>query len=411
MKLNRTPCLAAAFLLAALSARALDFGLALNQELRTSNETADAAFFCGPALNPWVSGPLGDAFHLHLSGKISFEYSGVPEGESAWREPAALPELERSELIWLVSPSLSLGLGRRRLQDPAGLAASGLFDGLGAAFSAGGSRFSAGFWYTGLLYKNAADIVMTDRDREEYLKPPALDGTYFASRRVLVSFEWENPGLGPRSSLALGALGQFDVNGGDERLHSQYLSARYGLRLSAGAGLEAAAVLGAGEAGGGDAGVFFAGLLGWNQALPGGPDDRVSVRVLYSSPSNGERLFAFTPVNSLPQGRVFSPALSGLSSVRAAYGLRPRPVLFLEAEFSWFIRTDTVSFQDGREPERLKGEGYNLGGEFFCTARWTPLPDLALDLGGGAFFPGPGDAFEPEAGIRWKAVLELVLSF
>jgi hypothetical protein len=418
LKMNKTPAKLAflCFLFCAgLSAGALDFGLALSQELKTSNESrGSGALVYTPVLSPWVSGPLGEHFSLRLSGKVGFEHtSSFSAGDDglAWRDPPALPELERSELTWFVSPALSFTLGRQRFADPAGLAASGLFDGLAAAFSAGGSRFSAGAYYTGLLYKDTADIIMTNRDREGYAKPYALDESYFASRRVLASFVWEKPGLGPRSSLALGLLGQFDVNKGDDRLHSQYLSARYRLRLPANTGLEAAAVFGAGEAEeAGEGMLFFAGVLGGTWSPPGAWDDRLSLWGLYSSPAWGELLSAFIPVNSLSLGRVFTSFPGGLSLIKGTYTLRPRRTLGLTLEYSYFIRTDTVSFQDDRDPGKLKGEGYLLGGELYGVVSWIPLPDLAVSIGAGAFFPGLGNAFEPETDIRWEGALGIVLS-
>jgi hypothetical protein len=289
--------------------------------------------------------------------------------------------------------------------------AAGLFDGLSAGFSAAGSRFSAGAWYTGLLYKDTADIVMTGRDRAAYAEPPALDwdNGYFASRRVMGSLEWEKPDLGPRSSLALGVLAQFDLNGDDEdRLHSQYLSARYGLRLFPGWDLQVDGVLGMGEDP--EPAVFFAGGLGLNWTPPGTLDQRLSLGGLYSSPSRDGGPGAFMPVSSLARGQVFRAALTGLSVLRGAYTLRPRPALSLTGEASYFIRTDTVTFQDSREPEKLRDEGYGLGMEWYGAARWTPLPDLALTLGGGAFFPGWGDAFRDTAEIRWKAAVGIVVS-
>jgi hypothetical protein len=396
-------------LCAAASAGALDFGLAAGQELKISRETGDAALSYAPVLSPWASGPLGESFYLHLSGKAAFEYARPLGKDGAWREPAVLPELERSELTWRAAPGLSFSLGRQRYQDPSGLAASGLFDGLSGGFSVRGARLSAGVWYTGFLYKDAADIMITRRDAENHAEPFALDGTYFASRRALVSLDWEHPGLGPRSSLALGFLGQFDVNEGEERFHSQYLSARYGLRLPAGAGLEGTAVVGAGEDGGG-AGVFFAAALEGFWALPGGPDDRLSLRALYSSPAEGERLLAFAPVNALPQGKVYAPAPGSLALIRGAYAFRPWRLLNLTAEYTCFIRTGITSFQDNGEPEKLKDSGYVLGGEVYGTAAAALLPDLAVLIGGGAFFPRLGDAFEAGASIRWKAALGLVLS-
>jgi hypothetical protein len=107
---------------------------------------------------------------------------------------------------------------------------------------------------------------------------------------------------------------------------------------------------------------------------------------------------------------VFGPALGGVSVARGSYTLRPRPTLTLTGDILYFIRTDTVSFQDSREPARLKGEGYFLGGECYGAVRWTPLPDLALTLGGGAFFPRLGNAFTEGAAVRWKAAAGLILS-
>jgi hypothetical protein len=136
----------------------------------------------------------------------------------------------------------------------------------------------------------------------------------------------------------------------------------------------------------------------------------LSLRFLYSSPAANDRLGAFVPLNYLPQGRVFEPGIGGLSAIRGAYALRPFPLLALELEASYFIRTDTQFFAD-QEPDKLQGDGACLGGEVYGTAAWTPLPDLALSFGGGAFFPGLGDAFDGETEIRWKTVLGLILSF
>jgi hypothetical protein len=400
--------------LCAASAGALDFGLAVGQDAKLSNEGAgDALFTYSPVASPWVSGPLGNSFNFYLSGRLAFEYATDFEDASDWRDPLVLPELDRTELVWRASPSLYLSLGRQRYADPAGLAASGLFDGLSAGFSAGGSRFSAGAWYTGLLYRHTANILMTAQDQDNYGKPFALNGDYFASRRVMVSLDWEKAGSGsgssaPIQSLALGILGQFDLNGADQTLHSQYLSARYGIRFPQGLELQAEGVLGLGE----DPQwhIFFATGLDILWALPGAMEDSLSLRFRYSSPAEGERLAAFLPVSSVSQGQVFDPALAGITALRGSYTLRPLAPLSLTGEASYFIRTDTVTFQDNREPGKLKDDGYALGMELYAAAQWAPLPDLALTLGGGAFFPGLGNTFAEGAAIRWKASLALMLS-
>jgi hypothetical protein len=422
LKLNKPKLLASAlpgllfFILAFArpgTAGAADFGLALSQEAKASGQAGAAALSYIPVLSPWVQGPLGGELSFYLSGRVGFEYAAeIAESglrRSRWRDPVALPELDRTELTWLPSPGLYLRLGRHRYQDPSGFAASGLFDGLSAGFSAGGSRFLAGAWYTGLLYKDTADVVMTSRDRDEYEKPFSLDGTYFASRRLLAAFEWENPAPGPRSSFALAILAQFDLNMDGDWFHSQYLSARYKFQVLDGLDLEGAGAVALGQAPERLA-VFFAGALGLRWSVPGALDDTLSLRGLYSSPSHNQHLTAFVPVSSLPQGQVFSPSLGGLSIIRGGYTLRLLAVLSLTAECSYFIRTDTVSFQDNREPDNLKDEGYFLGGECYAALRWMPLPDLALSAGGGAFFPGLGNAFRSGTSIRWKAVLGIIVS-
>jgi hypothetical protein len=90
--------------------------------------------------------------------------------------------------------------------------------------------------------------------------------------------------------------------------------------------------------------------------------------------------------------------------------VQPHEALTVELEYSYFIRTDTVSFADNREPEKVKEEGYFAGGEWYGKALWMVLPDLAVSMGGGAFFPGMGNVFERGAAIRWKAGLGLIVS-
>jgi hypothetical protein len=391
--------------LRAASVGALDAGLAIGQEAKASNENGGGAFFYTPVLRPWLSGAPGRNFTLYLSGRAGLEYA-----DDAWRDPAVLPELERSELTWRKGSSLYVTLGRQRYEDASGFAASGLFDGVSAGFSAGGSRFSLGAWYTGLLYKDTADIIMTSRDKTEHEKPLSFKGGYFASRRVLAAFEWENPSLGPKSSLALGLLGQFDLNGEDDWFHSQYLSARYGLRLSGELTFEGVGSLGTGESPGGTMTVSFTGAAGLTWDLPGSPDDTLSLRGQYSSPSLGSGLAPFIPVNSVAQGEVFKASVGGLSVIRGSYSLRPRQTLRVTGDWRYFIRTDTVSFEDNRDAANLKGEGYFLGGELYGKALWTPLPDITVTLGGGAFFPRLGNAFAQGTEIRWQASLGLILS-
>jgi hypothetical protein len=386
---------------------ALDFGLVIGQTPEISNEIGDIDVSYTPVLTPWFSAVRDDTLKFYLSAKFTMEYRG-----EAWKEPPVIPELGRSEITWHPVPVIFAALGRRHYQDPSGFISSGLFDGLSGSLSFRGSRFSAGVWYTGLLYKDTADIVMTARDREYYDKPLSPDlgepETYFASRRVLTSLDWEYPGISSRSSLFLGLLAQFDVNRQTEWLHTQYFSARYEYTPLDGLLLEAAGAAGLGETSGLDPRMSFALSLGGGWSLPTSWEDQLSLKGVYSSPDLNESLGPLLPVNSISRGRVFTPVLSGLAFMRAAYTLRPLAVLSAEAEFSYFMRTDTTVFKDPLAS--LKGDAYLLGGEVYASILWGPLPDLALTLGAGAFFPQLGNTYAPETEIRWKAALGLILS-
>jgi hypothetical protein len=116
---------------------------------------------------------------------------------------------------------------------------------------------------------------------------------------------------------------------------------------------------------------------------------------------------AFTPLNPLSPGKVFTPDLSGLMTVKGNYTARLHRTFSASLEGTYFIRTDG---------ETLKGAEYPpsaarfLGGEVYGTLLWAPKSDLSLTLGGGAFFPDWGDVFVPEAPARWKINAGLLMS-
>jgi hypothetical protein len=53
--------------------------------------------------------------------------------------------------------------------------------------------------------------------------------------------------------------------------------------------------------------------------------------------------------------------------------------------------------------------GNLLGAEFFGAFYWSPLPDISVNLGGGAFLPSLGNA-APNGKNLWRVELNLVLS-
>jgi hypothetical protein len=206
------------FLCSAFPGSAFDFGLVIQQSPEFTNAGGNRSGelnYTG-SYSPWFSSLLGKTAELYLSAKLSTVYEG-----GAWTPETMplLPEAGRFEVSWRPAASVYLEAGRIRFQDPSGFIAAGNFDGFNGSVVLGKSRLSAGAFYTGLLFKETAGILMTPEDIQTYTGADS----YFASRRALFSTGAEFPVLTPRSSLAVNALFQFDLNGGAYDRHSEDL--------------------------------------------------------------------------------------------------------------------------------------------------------------------------------------------
>jgi hypothetical protein len=384
-----------ALTLAAGRASALDFGLVLSPEGEyVSDASGEGAGFTG-TITPWFSAAPGENMSLYLSGKMSFEYEYEHQ---AWAKPFLI-ELDRTEVSYRPVQRAYLSLGRQRVKDGGGMILSGLFDGLSGRFGLGGARFSLGAFYTGFLYKNTAEIVMTAEDRDRY--GAALDygdlDSYFASRRVLVTTGLEFPDLGSRFSLSLEGLAQFDVNGG-RGYHSQYLEARTGIEATRSLRFTVTGIGALGEVEGEDIQAQFAGALGADWDVPGTLKDMVQAELRWGGGEMNGGIGAFRPVSGISQGEVFSGTLEGLMRARLSYTARPHERVSFSLGTACFWRTDTETFTDA-ELDGLSMERY-LGTEAACSLMWAVQSALQMTVGGGVFFPG--GAFTKDAGIRWK---------
>jgi hypothetical protein len=381
-----------------------DFGLILGTEGVYRDNLNPEDFSATASASPWVSSVLSGTTDLYVSGKMSFEYQEAEEPPELY-----FFEMERTELNLRPGPGIFLTLGRQRFEDSAGLVASGLFDGAGLSVNPGTGRLSLGAYYTGLLYKETAKILMTGGDAGRYAKPldkKGLEG-YFASRRVLLALTGEFPDLTSRAGLEVQALAQFDVNGGEDALHSQYLE----LRVNA----EAADPLhlnfgGVGELARGTEQTAWsmAAFGGADLELPGALSDMVSAGLLWTSGRSGERIRAFTPVSGRDAGRVFEGGTGALGRAALSYRARPVKSFSLEAGAAYFIRTDLETLGDkdldGASRSRL------LGGEVYGALVWGPDPAFRLSAGGGAFFSGWGRAFREDAPVKWRADCGLIIA-
>ena len=358
-------------------------GLVLNQIADFSDSGEGAAFVYRGIAIPRVSGLIGNSGEFFVS-------AGMNVQSEPW---AYVPELLRTGFNWR-SGGLELTAGRMDYSDPLGYIASGLFDGGRVSLFTGAGTFSAGAWYTGLSYKKRANIEMTDN--EWAANNAALDyqdffNTYFAPRRVLASLDWEHQGLGNRAVARLSLLGQFDLT--DEKLNSQYLTGKatvpfrpFSLNLGGCFELiEFNEKIGSAFA----AEASFA----WEH-----PVHRVSLGATYAS-GESDTAPAFLPVTTNALGQIYKSKPSGISTLYVDYTARLHKKFSVELTPMYFILNDSQVAQG----KRL------LGGELFAALYWSPVSDISVNLGGGAFLYSLGDV-APDRAAKWRAEINVVLS-
>jgi len=378
--------------IAVLSA-AQDFGVIADQTAGYGGiENGHKADYTGVFI-PRISFLTGSRGDVYVSGGLIIQY----ENEQ-W---TFTPELLRTEFS-LVLDLADLRAGRMYYADPLGLIAEGLFDGAKVSLNTAAGTFSAGAWYTGLLYKKRADIAMTQEEQQAF-----FDDTYFAPRRLVSALEWEHLSVGGPLRAKAALIGQFDLSG-DNRLHSQYLAGKFTLPFGASA-LDLGGCVELIEAEETFAAAFAA-EVGIQLALPAGLPDRLSLLCRYSSEGNENNITAFLPITSKSMGEVLKIKLSGISLITLDYTVRLHPVFSIGAASTCFIRSGLETYRlYPLDPLGENGSGHFLGNEFFGRLMWHPFSDVQFNLGGGAFLPSLGNA-APDAGVLWRTELNVVLS-
>jgi hypothetical protein len=346
---------------------------------------------------------MSEKANLYISGKMTFKYDETQGVEPFLFEP------ERTELNLHPASVVYLTLGRQRFGDAAALIASGLFDGVDGSLNLGAFRLSLGAFYTGLLYKETANIIMTAGDLARYGKPldsPNLEG-YFASRRILLALRGQFPDLTPRTSLDLQGLAQFDLNDGPDTLNTQYLELCFAAELADPLHINLGGI-GELAQSAGDLWWSTAAFAGLDWEVPGALTDLFSATFRWTGANVDTKLRAFMPLSGKNAGRIFNAGIAALMSAALSYQARPANSFSLDMGGAYFIRTDFVTLQDaaldGTSESRL------LGAELYASLVWAPDAALRFSAGGGAFFPGWGGAFAKNTPVRWKANLGLLLS-
>ena len=384
---------------------AVDFGALVKGEFDVKG--ADKTNASGNIIiAPWLSAPFGNS---ELSASIGIN---THISDKTYLAPE-LYRLEFSSKVLRsnnpVSSLFSFKVGRFNWQDASGLIAKGRFDGADFLFDLGKISLGANALYTGLLFKDTADINVSPSDAKDYSANftwANFADTYFAPRRLMASVYGEFPGFpAGRGRLYAGLTAQFDLSGAAERYHTQYLLLRHALAIGAfDLSAAGAAELSHTEADGVQPAFAFSLEGGWQP--PTAITDRLSLAFDWASGS-GSATAAFFPVTREAQSFVLEPVLSGIMIIRAQYKARIMQSLSADAGVGYFIRTDGTSFA----ADYLQNDNYPLGLELDAGALWVPFSDLSFTIRGGVFLPKTGSAWADDAPVLWRINIGTIFSF
>ena len=386
-----------------LSVSAFDFGLVANLYTGYGYRGEEENSFEFKAdIWPRFSCFVGDNGDFYISAGLTL---GMEE------EFYIVPELLRTELSFRFG-NMGIKFGRVNYTDPLSFIADGLFDGIRFYYNTVIGRFSAGAWYTGLLYKKNAGIHLSYDDFDAFYLPLDYNdffATYFASKRIIAAFEWEHPSIAELLRLNVTALGQFDVNGNDSKYNSQYFVLMAGIPFGDFL-FEAGGSLGLYQSVSNNvsqSGFMYACDFGIFWMLPAGIQSRLSLTAKIAGGAVNDKNAAFIPITAKYFGEILKLNMSGLSVFGLSYSARLTRDMGLSLAASYFIRNDLGTVQG--YPVSLDSKGYFLGPEIFARLIWSPFSDLQINAGAGAFFPSMGNA-GPDEKIRWRMELTATLS-
>ena len=383
-------------LFGALPVHAADFGVMVSSDLSFTGTSVGSGSGWNGSVTPWFSAFLGDNADLYVSAGLTGVYDEA--------DKTIAPELFRTQLDLRFGQAAELKLGRIYYADPLGFIAAGLFDGAQFSLDLGGGSMNIGGWYTGLQYKKSANITMNNADTAMYnteLDYGDFYDTYFAPKRVLAALGFEHPALGGLARVKTAFIAQFDLNrlddddddrdndfGRTSRIHTQYITGKASVPLTARLIAEGGAVLQLAESGDGaglPVSLSGAAEAGFSYVLTPSMRDRFSLTGRISSGGKPDNPYAaFTPVSAASQGHIFQGKLPALSLVRAEYVTHLSGALTVNLSNIFFFKDP--EYRDAAQPFMNQG-GYYVGNELFGQFLWSPVTDVLINLGGGAFMP------------------------
>jgi len=348
---------------------------------------------------------LGNAGTFYASMGFTFWYDD---------EFFMIPEVLRTELN-LRFGGWGLSFGRFAYSDPLAFIADSLYDGFQITNSSPAGHFGLGAWYTGMLYKNNANIIMSGSDRNLFILPIDEDdyaNTYFAPRRFVAAFDWEHPSVGGLAQLNMSLIGQIDMNKDEEaRVDSQYLILKLGLPLN-----NFTFVIG--NAFGmirSSNGLSAAWACELRLHIPFNDLNSIlSFTGRFASGGGEESMFeglglgAFVPITTKYYGHIFKTSIIGITTIAVDYQIRFSEIYGSNINFTYFMRNDLSPVDHNLVVDSEEGKKL-LGAEFYTQHNLSPFSDLQFVLGAGVFVPMFGDNWKDAKSI-WRVDLTTIFA-
>jgi hypothetical protein len=390
---------------------ASELGFLLYQDVRSENLTVDTELYKVPVheytysgkFSAWYSRRAGRNSSFFIQGSLDMKNETLIAASDALMVTV---ELDRLEYSFMLGDIFFANIGRVPFRDFLGFAADGNFDGANVVFNSGNHTFSGGVFYTGLLYKETAKILMSDADREDY-----INNSYFAPKHYLFSVGYNYSR--PKFELGLNILRQADIHK-DVLLQSVYALEKFSFRPTENININFNTAMGIIiQLDGFQLG--FAPSLSVFYMLNGIFPGRLGFEcVWYSGNLNNKKEM---PVITRKQiGYIYDPELTNLFSFKAQYLAGLTKSFSFETSLAFFFRTSTnlipnywfySEFENSANTDK-----YLLGEEFVFTVLCSPVSDISFNIGTGLFFPGSGmnSVYSEISPVRWDIRLGLLLS-
>jgi len=388
----------AAVFAAAASLGALDFGMVLGQTALfkgvIDKDTEEFVLETGYAatLTPRLSFSIGNSMELFFAARLNYDYVEAPY---------LVPELLRAEFLYHTDRA-RLAVGRMQYTAPFEYVADSSFDGVRADTATMWGNFYYGLWFTGLLYKKSANIIITDDDAFNYMTPVDYGNfvdTYFASRRLVSAFGWENPAVAGIINAKAAIAGQYDLNNLFGR-DTSYMSSLYFMgRFTVPFGNFSFELGGLYQIAVSDleTGSGFTWDVSVNYYLHTKFPTRFTFSGYFSLDDGRDTLPNLVPINTKTFGMIADASPSGIAAFSFDYAVRINSAVSVSAGTMYYVRSSVLNAasQAGINSFRL------IENEIYAQAVWSPLSDFQMSLGGG---------LDISSDPKWKIKLGMILA-